>query len=159
MATFETMPPETMARRPHPLAYIQRQWHTFALVILYIFFRPTFEKHIAPLSAQFDPSPVSTYIWFGLIIATICYTIILIRRRYVLSERVETLGARHPFRLVVIIVSKEFQTTSNKNPRRMDVAIHQQYRLAIHRPPASHRRMYHCSSSVQLGKVLGERLV
>ena len=72
--------------RPHPLAYIQRQWHTFALVILYIFFRPTFEKHIAPLSAQFDPSPVSTYIWFGLIIATICYTIILIRRRYVFSE-------------------------------------------------------------------------
>ena len=72
--------------RPHPLAYIQRQWHTFALVILYIFFRPTFEKHIAPLFAQFDPSPVSTYIWFGLIIATICYTIILIRRRYVLSE-------------------------------------------------------------------------
>ena len=72
--------------RPHPLAYIQRQWHTFALVILYIFFRPTFEKHIAPLFAQFDPSPVSTYIWFGLIIATICYTIILIRRRYVFSE-------------------------------------------------------------------------
>lgn len=72
--------------RPHPLTFIQRQWHTFALVILYIFFRPTFEKHIAPLFAQFDPSPVSTYIWFGLIIATICYTIILIRRRYVLSE-------------------------------------------------------------------------
>ena len=74
--------------RPHPLAYIQRQWHTIALVTLYIFFRPTFETHIAPLFAQFDPSFISTCFWYGIIIVGIVYTIILIRRKYILSEKV-----------------------------------------------------------------------
>ena len=75
-------------RRPHPLIFIQRQWHTISLVILYIFFRPTFETHIAPLFAQFDPSFISTCFWYGIIIVGIVYTIILIRRKYVLSEKV-----------------------------------------------------------------------
>ena len=74
--------------RQHPLAYIQRQWHTIALVALYIFFRPTFETHIAPLFAQFDPSFISTCFWYGIIIVGIVYTIILIHRKYVLSEKV-----------------------------------------------------------------------
>lgn len=75
-------------RRPHPLTFIQRQWHTISLVILYIFFRPTFETHIAPLFSQFDPSFISTCFWYGIIIVGIVYTIILIRRKYVLSEKV-----------------------------------------------------------------------
>ena len=74
--------------RPHPLTFIQRQWHTISLVILYIFFRPTFETHIAPLFSQFDPSFISTCFWYGIIIVGIVYTIILIRRKYVLSEKV-----------------------------------------------------------------------
>ena len=74
--------------RQHPLVYIQRQWHTIALVALYIFFRPTFETHIAPLFAQFDPSFISTCFWYGIIIVGIVYTIILIHRKYVLSEKV-----------------------------------------------------------------------
>lgn len=69
-----------------PLAYIQRQWRLLALVTLYIFFRPTFEGYIASLLVLFHPSLVSTCIWYGLVFATICYAIILVRRRYVLSE-------------------------------------------------------------------------
>lgn len=67
-------------------SYLKGHWKLLALVILYIFFRPTFEGYIASLLVLFHPSPVSTCIWYGLIFATFCYSIILVRRRYVLSE-------------------------------------------------------------------------
>lgn len=67
-------------------ACTQRQWRPLALVILYIFFRPTFEGYIASLLESFEPSLGSFVIWLLLIVIALVYTYILSRRRYVLSE-------------------------------------------------------------------------
>ena len=37
-------------------AYLRRHWRLLALLILYIFFRPTFEEKLASLLQFFDPS-------------------------------------------------------------------------------------------------------
>ena len=68
------------------LTYIQRQWRLFALVTLYIFFRPTFENKIASLLESFEPSVGSFIIWLLLMVTALGYTCVLSRRRYVLSE-------------------------------------------------------------------------
>ena len=75
-------------RRPHPLTFIQRQWHTTALVTLYIFFRPTFESKLVALLQSFDPSWESFIVWSGIIVTVLAYTYVLCRRRYVISEGV-----------------------------------------------------------------------
>ena len=76
--------------RPHPLAYIQRQWHTIALVTLYIFFRPTFESKLVALLQSFDPSWESFIVWCGIIVTVLAYTYVLCRRRYVISGGVRS---------------------------------------------------------------------
>lgn len=68
------------------LAYIQRQWRLLALVVLYIFFRSTFEDRVASLLESFDPSLGSFIVWLLLLVVALVYTYVLIRRRYVLSE-------------------------------------------------------------------------
>lgn len=70
----------------HLLAYIQRQWRLLALVVLYIFFRSTFEDRVASLLESFDPSLGSFIVWLLLLVVALVYTYVLIRRRYVLSE-------------------------------------------------------------------------
>ena len=67
-------------------ACTQRQWRPLALVVLYIFFRSTFEDRVASLLESFDPSLGSFIVWLLLLVVALVYTYVLIRRRYVLSE-------------------------------------------------------------------------
>lgn len=69
-------------------AYLQRRWRLLALVILYIFFRPTFESKLVALLQSFEPSWGSFIVWLGIIVTALAYTYILCRRRYVISEGV-----------------------------------------------------------------------
>ena len=69
-------------------AYLQRQWWLVALVILYIFFCPTFESKLVALLQSFEPSWVSFIVWCGIIVTALAYTYVLCRRRYVISEGV-----------------------------------------------------------------------
>lgn len=71
-------------------AYLQRQWRLVALVILYTFFRPTFESKLVVLLQPFEPSWGSFIVWFGIIVTALAYTYILCRRRYVISEGVRS---------------------------------------------------------------------
>ena len=47
-------------------AYLRRHWRLLALLILYIFFRPTFEEKLASLLQFFDPSWGSFIVWLGI---------------------------------------------------------------------------------------------
>lgn len=69
-------------------AYLQRQWRLVALVILYTFFRPTFESKLVALLQSFEPSWGSLIVWLGIIVTALTYTYVLCRRRYVISEGV-----------------------------------------------------------------------
>lgn len=69
-------------------AYLQRRWQLLALVILYIFFRPTFESKLIALLQSFEPSWGSFIVWLGIIVTALTYTYVLCRRRYVISEGV-----------------------------------------------------------------------
>lgn len=69
-------------------AYLQRRWRLLALVILYIFFRPTFESKLVALLQSFEPSWGSFIVWCGIIVTALTYTYALCRRRYVISEGV-----------------------------------------------------------------------
>ena len=69
-------------------AYLQRRWRLLALVILYIFFRPTFESKLVALLQSFEPSWGSFIVWCGIIVTALTYTYVLCRRRYVISEGV-----------------------------------------------------------------------
>lgn len=69
-------------------AYLQRRWQLLALVILYIFFRPTFESKFVVLLQSFTPSWGSFIVWCGIIVTALAYTYVLCRRRYVISEGV-----------------------------------------------------------------------
>ena len=69
-------------------AYLQRQWWLVALVILYIFFHPTFESKFVVLLQSFAPSWGSFIVWLGIIVTALTYTYVLCRRRYVISEGV-----------------------------------------------------------------------
>lgn len=69
-------------------AYLQRRWQLLALVILYIFFRPTFESKLVALLQSFEPSWGSFIVWCGIIVTALAYTYVLCRRRYVISEGV-----------------------------------------------------------------------
>ena len=71
-------------------AYLQRRWQLLALVILYIFFRPTFESKLVALLQSFEPSWGSFIVWCGIIVTALAYTYILCRRRYVISEGVRS---------------------------------------------------------------------
>lgn len=56
-------------------AYLRRHWRLLALLILYIFFRPTFEEKLASLLQFFDPSWGSFIVWLGIVgilIALVC---------------------------------------------------------------------------------------
>ena len=68
--------------------YLQRRWQLLALVILYIFFRPTFESKLVALLQSFEPSWGSFIVWLGIIVTALTYTYVLCRRRYVISEGV-----------------------------------------------------------------------
>lgn len=59
------------------LAYIQRQWRLLALVVLYIFFRSTFEDRVASLLESFDPSLGSFIVWLLLLVVALVYTMSL----------------------------------------------------------------------------------
>ena len=48
-------------------AYLRRRWRLLALLILYIFFRPTIEEKLASLLQFFDPSWGSFIVWLGVI--------------------------------------------------------------------------------------------
>lgn len=67
-------------------AYTQKQWRPLVIVVLYIFFRPTFEDRVASLLESFDSSLGSFIVWLLLLVVALVYTYVLIRRRYVLSE-------------------------------------------------------------------------
>ena len=69
-------------------AYLQRRWRLLTLVILYIFFRPTFESKLVALLQSFEPSWGSLIVWLGIIVTALTYTYVLCRRRYVISEGV-----------------------------------------------------------------------
>lgn len=69
-------------------AYLQRRWRLLTLVILYIFFRPTFESKLVALLQSFEPSWGSFIVWCGIIVTALTYTYVLCRRRYVISEGV-----------------------------------------------------------------------
>ncbi|MFC2631143.1 MAG: P-loop NTPase fold protein, partial [Porphyromonas pasteri] len=69
-------------------AYLQRQWRLVALVILYTFFRPTFESKLVALLQSFEPSWGSLIVWLAIIVTALTYTYVLCRRRYVISEGV-----------------------------------------------------------------------
>ena len=69
-------------------AYLQRRWRLLALVILYIFFRPTFESKLISLLQSFEPGKGSFIVWCGIIVTALAYTYILCRRQYVISEGV-----------------------------------------------------------------------
>jgi hypothetical protein len=69
-------------------AYLQRRWQLLALVILYIFYRPSFESKLVALLQSFEPSWGSFIVWCGIIVIALTYTYALCRRRYVISEGV-----------------------------------------------------------------------
>ena len=69
-------------------AYLQRRWQLLALVILYIFYRPSFESKLVALLQSFEPSWGSFIVWCGIIVTALTYTYALCRRRYVISEGV-----------------------------------------------------------------------
>ena len=71
-------------------AYLQRQWWLVALVILYIFFHPTFESKFIALLQSFAPSWGSFIVWCGIIVTALTYTYVLCRRRYVISGGVRS---------------------------------------------------------------------
>ena len=71
-------------------AYLQRQWRLVALVILYIFFHPTFESKLVALLQSFAPSWGSFIVWCGIIVTALAYTYVLCRRRYVISGGVRS---------------------------------------------------------------------
>lgn len=71
-------------------AYLQRRWRLLALIILYIFFRPTFESKLVALLQSFEPSWGSFIVWLGIIVTALTYTYVLCRRRYVISEGVRS---------------------------------------------------------------------
>ena len=71
-------------------AYLQRQWWLVALVILYIFFHPTFESKFVALLQSFAPSWGSFIVWCGIIVTALTYTYVLCRRRYVISGGVRS---------------------------------------------------------------------
>ena len=71
-------------------AYLQRRWRLLTLVILYIFFRPTFESKLVALLQSFEPSWGSFIVWCGIIVTALAYTCVLCRRRYVISEGVRS---------------------------------------------------------------------
>ena len=71
-------------------AYLQRRWQLLTLVILYIFFRPTFESKLVALLLSFEPSWGSFIVWCGIIVTALAYTYLLCRRRYVISEGVRS---------------------------------------------------------------------
>ena len=71
-------------------AYLQRRWQLLVLVILYIFFRPTFESKLVALLQPFEPSWGSFIVWCGIIVTALAYTYILCRRRYVISGGVRS---------------------------------------------------------------------
>ena len=48
-------------------AYLRRHWRLLALLILYIFFRPTFEEKLGSILQSFDPSWGSFIVWIGVI--------------------------------------------------------------------------------------------
>ena len=52
-------------------AYLQRQWWLVALVILYIFFHPTFESKFVVLLQSFAPSWGSFIVWCGIIVTAL----------------------------------------------------------------------------------------
>lgn len=74
-------------------AYLQRRWRLIALVILYIFFCPTFESKLVALLQSFEPSWGSFIVWCGIIVTALAYTYVLCRRRYVISEGVRSWAA------------------------------------------------------------------
>jgi len=69
-------------------AYLQQRWQLLALVILYIFYRPSFESKLVALLQSFEPSWGSFIVWCGIIVIALTYTYALCRRRYVISEGV-----------------------------------------------------------------------
>lgn len=71
-------------------AYLQRRWQLLALVILYIFFRPTFESKLVALLQPFEPSWGSFIVWCGIIVTALAYTYVLCRRRYIISGGVRS---------------------------------------------------------------------
>ena len=71
-------------------AYLQRRWQLLALVILYIFFRPTFESKLVSLLQSFEPSRGSFIVWCGIIVTALAYTYVLCRRRYIISGGVRS---------------------------------------------------------------------
>ena len=70
--------------------YLQRRWQLLALVILYIFFRPTFESKLVALLQPFEPSWGSFIVWCGIIVTALAYTYVLCRRRYIISGGVRS---------------------------------------------------------------------
>ena len=71
-------------------AYLQRRWQLLALVILYIFYRPSFESKLVALLQSFEPSWGSFIVWCGIIVTALAYTYLLCRRRYVISGGVRS---------------------------------------------------------------------
>ena len=71
-------------------AYLQRRWQLLTLVILYIFFRPTFESKLVALLLSFESSWGSFIVWCGIIVTALAYTYLLCRRRYVISGGVRS---------------------------------------------------------------------
>ena len=71
-------------------AYLQRRWQLLTLVILYIFFRPTFESKLVALLQPFEPSWGSFIVWCGIIVTALAYTYVLCRRRYIISGGVRS---------------------------------------------------------------------
>jgi len=68
--------------------YIQRQWHTLALVALYIFFRPTIESKLGALFLDFNKNEDAFYCCIALGIIAVIYAILLGAKGYVLNNRI-----------------------------------------------------------------------
>ena len=68
--------------------YIQRQWHTIALVTLYIFFRPTIESKLGALFVDFNKNEDAFYCCIALGIIAVIYAILLGAKGYVLNNRI-----------------------------------------------------------------------
>ena len=68
--------------------YIQRQWHTLALVALYIFFRPTIESKLGALFLDFNKNEDAFYCCIALGIIAVIYGILLGAKGYVLNNRI-----------------------------------------------------------------------
>ena len=68
--------------------YIQRQWHTLALIALYIFFRPTIESKLGALFLDFNKNEDAFYCCIALGIIAVIYAILLGAKGYVLNNRI-----------------------------------------------------------------------